>query len=65
LLDALKQELFVLETERLQGKLSERDYREQKAAFEIVLRRALIRLSPQVAQKKKAAQKKEIAQKKR
>jgi hypothetical protein len=51
LLDALKQELFVLETERLQGKLSENEYRKQKAAFEIVLRRALIRLSPQVARK--------------
>jgi hypothetical protein len=52
LLHALKQELFVLETERLQGKLSENEYRKQKAAFERLLRRALIRLSPQVAQKK-------------
>jgi hypothetical protein len=51
LLDALKQELFVLETERLQGKLSENEYRKQKAAFESVLKRALIRISPQVAQK--------------
>jgi hypothetical protein len=51
LLDALKQELFVLETERLQGKLSENEYRKQKAAFERLLRRALVRLSPQVSQK--------------
>jgi hypothetical protein len=42
-LDALKEELFLLETERIEGKLIETDYREQKAAFETVLRRALIR----------------------
>jgi len=41
LMDALKQELFVLETERLEGKLSEAEYAEQKAALEQVLRRAL------------------------
>jgi len=43
LMDALKQELFVLETERLEGKLSEAEYAEQKAALEQVLRRALNR----------------------
>jgi hypothetical protein len=43
LLDALKEELFALETERLEGKLNENDYAEQKTALEIVLRRALSR----------------------
>ncbi|HEX3436709.1 MAG TPA: carboxypeptidase regulatory-like domain-containing protein [Pseudacidobacterium sp.] len=43
LLAALKDELFVLETERLEGKLSESEYAEQKAALETVLRRALAR----------------------
>jgi hypothetical protein len=43
LLDALKEELFVLETERLEGKLSEKEYAEQKSALEVVLRRALSR----------------------
>lgn len=43
LLAALKDELFVLETERLEGKLSEPEYAEQKAALEQVLRRALKR----------------------
>jgi hypothetical protein len=42
-LAALKEELFTLETERLEGKLSEQEYAEQKAALEIVLRRALSR----------------------
>jgi hypothetical protein len=43
MLDALKEELFTLETERLEGKLTEAEYRELKAALEIVLRRALSR----------------------
>jgi hypothetical protein len=43
LLAALKEELFTLETERLEGKLSESEYAEQKAALETVLRRALSR----------------------
>ena len=41
LLQALKDELFALETDRLSGKLSETQYAEQKAALEVVLRRAL------------------------
>lgn len=41
LLSALKDELFALETERLEGKLSDSEYAELKAAFETVLRRAL------------------------
>jgi hypothetical protein len=43
LLAALKEELFALETERLEGKMSEAEYAEQKAALETVLRRALAR----------------------
>ena len=43
LLLALKEELFALETDRLQGRLSDEDYAEQKRAVEIVLRRALQR----------------------
>jgi 5-hydroxyisourate hydrolase-like protein (transthyretin family) len=43
LLSALKDELFALETERLEGKLSEPEYVELKAAFETVLKRALAR----------------------
>jgi hypothetical protein len=45
LLAALKDELFALETERLEGKLTEPEYAEQKAALEQVLRRALSRNS--------------------
>jgi hypothetical protein len=43
LLTAMKEELFALETDRLQGRLSESEYIEQKAALEVVLRRALLR----------------------
>jgi hypothetical protein len=43
LLAALKDELFSLETERLEGKLSEAEYAELKSALEVVLRRALAR----------------------
>jgi hypothetical protein len=43
LLQALKDELFEIETDRLSGKLSEAQYGEQKAALEVVLRRALAR----------------------
>ena len=43
LLAALKDELFALETDRLQGKLSETEFAEQKAALDVVLRRALAR----------------------
>lgn len=41
LLTALKEEIFALETDRLNGKVSEAAYAEQKAALDIVLRRAL------------------------
>jgi hypothetical protein len=43
LLRALKDELFVLETDRLAGRLSEAEYAQHKAAFDVVLRRALAR----------------------
>jgi hypothetical protein len=43
LLAALKDELFALETDRLQGRLSEAEFAAQKAALEVVLRRALAR----------------------
>ncbi len=40
-LAALKDQMFLLETERIEGKLTETDYLEQKAAFEIMIKRAL------------------------
>lgn len=43
LLTALKEELFALETERLEGKLNPDEYERQKSALEIVLKRALER----------------------
>ena len=43
LLAAMKEELFALETDKLQGRLSESEYVEQKGALELVLRRALAR----------------------
>ena len=44
-MSALKEELFSLETDRLQGRLSEVEYQEHKVALEIVLRRVLARSS--------------------
>jgi hypothetical protein len=41
LLNALKEELFALESEKIAGTLAPREYAEQKAALETVLRRAL------------------------
>ncbi|GGA58940.1 hypothetical protein GCM10011507_07890 [Edaphobacter acidisoli] len=43
LLAAMKEELFSLETDRLQGRLSDAEYIEQKNALETVLKRALSR----------------------
>jgi hypothetical protein len=43
LLDALKEELFQLETERLQQKISQEDYEKTKAALDHTLQRALSR----------------------
>lgn len=41
LLAGLKDELFALETERLEGRLSDEDYASQKAALELVMKRTL------------------------
>ena len=41
LLNVLKEELFALESEKIAGTLAAREYAEQKAALETVLRRAL------------------------
>lgn len=41
LMEALKEELFVLETERLEGRIAPDEYEKQKGALEIVLVRAL------------------------
>ncbi len=45
LLDALKEELFALESERISGTISTDQYNEVKGALEIVLKRALKRSS--------------------
>jgi hypothetical protein len=45
LLQALKEEMFALETERLQNRISEPEYLEHKSALDRVLRRALGRAS--------------------
>ena len=43
LLATLKEELFAVETDRLEGRLTDAEYAEQKAALEVVLKRALAR----------------------
>ena len=43
LLNALKEELFALESEKIAGTLAPEEYAEQKAALETVLKRALKR----------------------
>ncbi len=43
MLSALKEELFQLETERLEGKITDAEYAEHKAALEVMLKRALAR----------------------
>ena len=43
MLAALKEELFALETERLEGKITPEKYNELKSALEVVMRRALER----------------------
>jgi hypothetical protein len=42
-LQALRDEMFALETERLGGKLTESEYQQLKAAYDLVLKRALDR----------------------
>ncbi|HET9743096.1 MAG TPA: carboxypeptidase regulatory-like domain-containing protein [Terriglobales bacterium] len=41
--EALKEELFQLETDRLQGKISAADYQQAKSALEITIKRAISR----------------------
>jgi len=43
LLEAMKEELFQLETERLQGKISDLDYQQAKAALDLTIKRAIAR----------------------
>ncbi|HEX4156625.1 MAG TPA: carboxypeptidase regulatory-like domain-containing protein [Acidobacteriaceae bacterium] len=50
LLAALKEELFALETDHLQQRISGDDYIAHKAALELVLRRALLRSAPPAAE---------------
>lgn len=45
LMDALKEEMFALESEKVAGKIKPAEYAEVKAALEVVLRRALKRKS--------------------
>lgn len=49
LLTALKEELFALETERLQQHISEPEYQQARAAFDLILRRTLNRSHPPTA----------------
>ncbi len=49
LLQALKEELFALETERLQHRISGPDYEQARAAFDLILRRTLARHQPEPA----------------
>ncbi len=43
MLGALKEEFFALETERLEGKLTEEEYLQHKSALDVMLRRAMSR----------------------
>lgn len=43
LLDALKEELFQLESDKIQGHISSSDYAEAKAALDLLIRRAIAR----------------------
>ena len=43
LLEAMKEELFQLETERLQGKINDAEYQQAKAALDLTMKRALAR----------------------
>jgi hypothetical protein len=45
-LQALKDELFELETDRIAGRVTAAEYAEHKAAFDVLLRRALSRIEP-------------------
>jgi hypothetical protein len=45
LLDALKEELFQLESDKIQGHISAPEYTEAKAALDLLIRRAIARQS--------------------
>jgi hypothetical protein len=45
LLEAMKEELFQLEVERQQGRITEEEYSKAKAALDYTLKRALSRAS--------------------
>ena len=42
-LQVLRDEMFAVDTDRLEGRLNDADYRELKAAYDVVLKRALAR----------------------
>jgi len=46
LLDALKEELFQLESDKLQGQISAAEYTEARAALDLLIKRAVSRRSP-------------------
>jgi len=48
-LQVLRDEMFAVETDRLEGRLTQAEYAELKAAYDIVLRRALARNGPRTA----------------
>jgi len=48
-LQVLRDEMFAVETDRLEGRLSDNQYAELKAAYDVVLRRALARNAPRTA----------------
>lgn len=48
-LQALKDEMFAVETDRIAGRLSEQQYAELRSAFDIVLKRAMARQGQSVA----------------
>ena len=48
-LQVLRDEMFAVETDRLEGRLNETQYAELKAAYDVVLRRALARSTSQKA----------------
>lgn len=43
LLTALKEELFQLETDRLEGRISDQEYTQAKSAFDLIIRRSIAR----------------------
>ena len=41
MLDALKEELFQLETDRIEGKISQQDYEKSRAGLDTLIRRQM------------------------